>query len=83
MLIAPLGHPLSVLPKLGTPSAGVPDIQEVPASAQGPVAALVLEVPAWILMIGQLSTRTVQHHADPKCSQLVPIPTRVRGTQSL
>ena len=26
-LIAPLGHPLSVLTKLGTPSVGVPDAQ--------------------------------------------------------
>ena len=26
-LIAPLGHPLSVLTKLGTPSVGVPDVQ--------------------------------------------------------
>ena len=59
VLIAPLGHPLSVFPKLETPSARVPDIQEVPASAQGPVAALALEVPVWILMIGQLSTRAV------------------------
>ena len=27
VLIAPLGHPLSVLTKLGTPSVGVPDDQ--------------------------------------------------------
>ena len=27
VLIAPLERPLSVLPKLGTPSAGVPDVQ--------------------------------------------------------
>ena len=66
VLIAPFGHSLSVLPKLGTP---FPDVQEVPASAQHPVAVLALEVPAWILMIGQLSTRTVQHHTDPKYSQ--------------
>ena len=26
LLAAPLGHPLSVLPRLGTPSAGVPDV---------------------------------------------------------
>ena len=41
VLIVSLGHPLSVLPKLGTPLAGVPGV-EVPASAQGPVAALAL-----------------------------------------
>ena len=46
VLTAPLGHPLSVLPRFGTPSAGVPDVGEVPASAQEPVAALTLEVPA-------------------------------------
>ena len=82
-LTAPLGHPLLVLPKLGTPLAGIPDVQEVPASAQGPVAALALEVPSWTLMIGQLSTHTVQHHEDPKYSQLIPIPTRLTSTQSL
>ena len=60
VLTAPLGHPLSVLRTLETP---FPDVQEVPASAQGPVAALTL---ALILMIGQLSTHTVQHHEDPK-----------------
>ena len=49
VLISPLGQPLSALPKLRTPSAGVPDIQQVPASAQGPVAALALEVPAPVL----------------------------------
>ena len=63
VLTVPLGHPLSVLPKLGTPFL---DVQEVPASAQGPVTALALEVPALILMIGQLSTHTVQHHSHPK-----------------
>ena len=80
VLTAPLGHLLSVLPKLETP---FPDDQEVPASAQGPVATLALEVPAWILMIGQLSTHTVQHHADPKYSKLIPIPTRITSTQLL
>ena len=83
VLTAPLGHPLSVLPKLGTPSAGVPDVQEVPASAQGPVAALTLQVPASILINGQLGTRTVHHHADPKYSQLIPVPTKVTSTQLL
>ena len=65
VLIAPLGHPLSVLIKLGIPSAGVvpgdleapalvPDNPEVPADAplstQDPTTVLVSEVPAWTLM---------------------------------
>ena len=67
-LIAPLGHSLSVLTKLGTP-------------AQGPAVALDLQVPAFIQTTGQLNTPTAQHRPG-KYSQLVPIPTRAASTQS-
>ena len=74
VLIAPLGHPLSVLTKLGTPSVGVPDNVEVPAlvpndpenpadapaSTQDPATVLFPEVPAWTLVKFQPCTHTVQ-----------------------
>ena len=46
VLTAPWDTLCQFCPSSGLPSAGVPDVQEVPALAQGPVAALALEVPA-------------------------------------
>ena len=74
LLIALLGHPLSVLTKLETPIAEVPGNLEVPAlvlddpevpadapaSAQDPATVFFPEVPAWTLVKLQPCTHTVQ-----------------------